>query len=80
MLELSAGASATVSVRLTWMSAGDTESTGCENVIVRNTCGWPVADALAPSANAGAANHPLGLLAWHRSLSTIMMHHRCIDA
>ncbi len=49
------------------MSAGDTERTGCENVRVRNTCDWPVADAVAPRASPGIANHPLGLLPWHRS-------------
>ena len=36
------------------MSAGDTESTGCEKVNVRKTCGSPEADAFMPMPRSGA--------------------------
>ena len=55
------GADAVVSVRLTWMSAGDTDSTGCENVSVRNTFGCAVVDPFLPPAKSGASSQPTGL-------------------
>ncbi len=45
------------------MSAGDTESTGCEKVSVRKTRGSPEADALLSMPISGACSHPVGLRA-----------------
>ena len=69
-------------MRFTRMSAGDTESTGCEKVSVRKTWGSPEADAFMFMPRSGACSHPVGLHAarieWdHNRSMSWSMRYRC---